>query len=163
MPGFALGKLGRGLAGAGALAGALGLATAAAAQSDGASYQDWTVQCPSDSACVAMHRQESAAIVAGPNESDGRMRAVVLVAASAGEGTPVAMRLGDGSDVQLLTAACGEESCRAPANPEVVPELLKRLRAADTALIAYPADERIVFTDISLAGLDRALAHVAGE
>jgi invasion protein IalB len=139
-----------------------GAATLALAQTANAQtnrqFQDWTVNCPKPDACVATSDGVGARLIVGPGNPDRRLRLVILVAAGTAEKTPIALRLDDGTTVQLAVNACNDAHCQAIVRPDMVGEVLDKLRRQFDALVAYQSNDQVVLQPVSLRGMNAAVA-----
>lgn len=146
------------------LAGAAALSLAYAANNvqaqDERQFQDWVVACPQPNACVARSDGSGARLLVGPGQPDRRMRMVVLVAAGTGKDVPVAIRFDDGTTVQLSVNVCNQANCQAIVRPDVVPEVLERMKGRREALVAYQSNNQVVLQPLSLRGFNAAIASL---
>lgn len=143
------------------LAGATALALPQAAHAqDNRQFQDWTVTCAQPDACVAASDGAGARLIVGPGMPDRRMRLVVLVAAETDENTPVAMRLDDGTTVQLAVNSCNATHCQAIVRPDIVPQVLDQMRGRRDAIVGYQSNGQVVLQSVSLMGLNAAVASL---
>lgn len=139
-----------------------GAATLALAQTANAQtnrqFQDWTVNCPKPDACVAISNGAGARLIVGPGNPDRQMRMVVLVAAGMADKTPVAMRLADGTVIQLAVNKCNDQHCQAIARPDIVAQVLEKMKRQGDAVVAYQAPDQVVIAAVSLRGMTAAVA-----
>ena len=133
------------------------LAQAASAQ-ENRKFQDWTVSCPKPDACVAASNGQGARLIVGTGLPDRQMRMVVLVAAGIAPQTPVALRLQDGMVIQLVVNRCNEVHCQAIAQPDIVPQVLEKMKRQGDALVAYQGPAQVVIAPVSLRGMTAAVA-----
>lgn len=143
------------------LAGAVALAlTDFASAQDTRQFQDWTVNCAQPDACVASSDGSGARLVLGPGKPDRRLRLVILVATGTPTNTPVALRLDDGTTVQLAVNGCNNAHCQAIVRPDVVPQVLDKMKRQLDALVAYQSNNQVVLQPVSLRGLNAAAASM---